>query len=122
MTPTTSSVSRWLLTVTRPVLAPLGAAIVFRHVEQLAGLALLTVGAGAVARLAAQLGSLPGRRDRILAPDDDHRPPGHPRRHLAGQGAEPLPRAVLRPPRRVQGAQASSGWRSTVRSCRRRRW
>ncbi|WP_454295037.1 amino acid ABC transporter ATP-binding/permease protein [Salana multivorans] len=59
MTPTTSSVSRWLLTVTQPVLAPLSTAIAFRHVEQLAGLALLAVGVGAVARLAAQLVSLP---------------------------------------------------------------
>ena len=49
---TTKQLRRWLISVARPVLKPLGASIVFRHVDQLAGLALLAISAGAVTKVA----------------------------------------------------------------------
>ncbi|MFD0867253.1 ABC transporter transmembrane domain-containing protein, partial [Tessaracoccus lubricantis] len=47
-----AALSRWLLGVTRPVLAPLAASTVFRLVDLLAGLALFGVGVAAVVRFA----------------------------------------------------------------------
>ena len=55
---TTAELSRWLLKVTRPVLKPLGASVGFRHLDQVTGLAMLGLGAGAVARLIASKAGL----------------------------------------------------------------
>lgn len=54
----TRALSRWLLGVTRPVLGPMLGSTVFRHVDHLLGLALMGIGAGAVAGLAARLAGL----------------------------------------------------------------
>lgn len=52
-------VRNWLLDVARPVLKPLGASVAFRHVDQFAGLGLLAIGAGSIARLASDLTGSP---------------------------------------------------------------
>lgn len=50
--PSLGEVSRWLIGATAPVLWPLAGSVVFRHVYYAAAVALLGVGAGAIAALA----------------------------------------------------------------------
>ncbi|XNZ01030.1 amino acid ABC transporter ATP-binding/permease protein [Micrococcus luteus] len=68
--PSLGEVSRWLISVTAPVLWPLAGSVVFRHVYYTAAVGLLGVGAGAIAALAVDGGApawLPGTVWSMLA-------------------------------------------------------